>query len=147
GSIGPAVRNAAWRAARELCKAASPLLGAKPEELKLSGGRVVVSSNPSAAVPLRKAAAQLPLDVLAVGGTREKDYGEGGKPAPPSGIGGVQFVQVAVDTETGIVKVERVVAVHDCGRPMNPLAMQSQVNGGILQGLSYALYEERVMDA
>jgi xanthine dehydrogenase YagR molybdenum-binding subunit len=53
---------------------------------------------------------------------------------------------VVVDTETGIVKVERVLAVHDCGRPMNPLQIESQVNGGILQGISYALYEDRILD-
>ena len=41
----------------------------------------------------------------------------------PARLGGVQFAQVAVDTETGVVKVERVVAVHDCGRPINPLGV------------------------
>ena len=62
------------------------------------------------------------------------------------GYGGVQFAEVAVDTETGVVKVERVVAVHDCGRPLNPLAIESQINGGVLQGISYALYENRILD-
>jgi xanthine dehydrogenase YagR molybdenum-binding subunit len=42
--------------------------------------------------------------------------------------------------------VERVVAVHDCGRPINPLAVEGQIHGGIIQGLSYALYENRVLD-
>jgi xanthine dehydrogenase YagR molybdenum-binding subunit len=51
-----------------------------------------------------------------------------------------------VDVETGIVQVERVVAVQDCGRPMNPRQIESQVQGGVLMGLSYALYEERVLD-
>src|SRR5439155_5670803 len=62
------------------------------------------------------------------------------------GIGGVQFAQVVVDTETGIIKVERVVAVHDCGRPINPLCLESQINGGVIQGISYALYENRILD-
>jgi len=53
---------------------------------------------------------------------------------------------VAVDTETGIVRVERVVAVQDCGRPMNPLLIESQVQGGVLMGLSYALFEDRILD-
>jgi xanthine dehydrogenase YagR molybdenum-binding subunit len=61
-------------------------------------------------------------------------------------LGGVQFAEVAVDTETGIIKVERMVAVHDCGRPINLLSLESQVNGGILQGISYALYEDRKLD-
>ena len=61
-------------------------------------------------------------------------------------LGGVQFAEVAVDTETGIIRVERVLAVHDCGRPMNLLGLESQVNGGILQAISYALFEDRRLD-
>jgi len=44
------------------------------------------------------------------------------------------------------VRVERVVAAQDCGRPMNPRQTESQVHGGILMGVSYALYENRVID-
>ena len=62
-------------------------------------------------------------------------------------LGGVQFAEVTVDTETGIVRVERIVAVQDCGRPMNPQQIESQVQGGVLMGLSYALFEERILDA
>jgi xanthine dehydrogenase YagR molybdenum-binding subunit len=61
-------------------------------------------------------------------------------------LGGVQFAEVVVDTETGIIRVERVVAVQDCGRPMNPLLIESQVQGGVLMGISYALFEERILD-
>ena len=60
--------------------------------------------------------------------------------------GGVQFAEVSVDTEIGLVRVERIVAVQDCGRPMNPLQLESQINGGILQGISWALYENRHLD-
>ena len=61
-------------------------------------------------------------------------------------IGGAQFVEVEVDTETGIVRVLRALAVHDCGRPVNRLAIESQINGGIIQGVSYALHERRTLD-
>jgi xanthine dehydrogenase YagR molybdenum-binding subunit len=61
-------------------------------------------------------------------------------------LGGVQFAAVAVDTETGVVRVERVVAVQDCGRPINPRQIESQVQGGVLMGMSFALYEERILD-
>ena len=63
-----------------------------------------------------------------------------------SGAGGVQFAEVEVDTETGFVRVKRIVAVHDCGLIVNPMATASQINGGIMCALGYALYEERVMD-
>lgn len=64
-----------------------------------------------------------------------------------SGTGGVQFAEVDVDTETGFVKVRRVVCVQDCGLVVNPLTCRSQVNGGIIMGIGFALYEQRVMDA
>ena len=51
-----------------------------------------------------------------------------------------------VDTETGRVRVLKIAAAHDCGRTINRLTAESQVNGGVIMGLSYALLEERVMD-
>lgn len=60
--------------------------------------------------------------------------------------GGVQFAEVEVDTETGFVRVRRMVAVHDCGLVVNRLTCHSQINGGILMGMGMALYEQRVMD-
>ena len=59
---------------------------------------------------------------------------------------GVQFAEVAVDTETGLVTVKKIVAVHDCGLIIDALTLESQINGGIIMGMGYALYEERVMD-
>src|SRR5213078_1343480 len=59
---------------------------------------------------------------------------------------GVQVAEVAVDVETGEVKVERVAAIHDVGRIINPLGARSQVEGGIIQGLGHTLSEERLLD-
>ena len=63
-----------------------------------------------------------------------------------SGAGGVQFAEVAVDTETGFVKVKKITCVQDGGLIVSKLTAESQVNGGIIMGMGYALYEERVMD-
>ena len=52
-----------------------------------------------------------------------------------------------MDTWTGNVRCTEVLAVHDCGRVMNPLTVQSQINGGIILGAGYALMEERIMDS
>jgi xanthine dehydrogenase YagR molybdenum-binding subunit len=62
------------------------------------------------------------------------------------GAGGVQFAEVEVDTETGFVKLRRILAVQDCGAVVNRLTCESQINGGVIMGIGYALYEERVMD-
>jgi xanthine dehydrogenase YagR molybdenum-binding subunit len=59
---------------------------------------------------------------------------------------GVQFAEVEVDTETGLVTVKKILGVHDCGLIINKITLESQINGGIIMGMGYALYEERVMD-
>jgi xanthine dehydrogenase YagR molybdenum-binding subunit len=59
---------------------------------------------------------------------------------------GAQFAAVEVDTETGRVRVLRIVSAHDSGRIINPTLAESQLEGGIIQGLGYALFEERVLD-
>ena len=61
-------------------------------------------------------------------------------------LGSVQFAEVTVNTDTGFVKVDRIVAAHSCGRPLNMGQLESQINGGVIQGVSYALYENRIMD-
>lgn len=60
---------------------------------------------------------------------------------------GAQAVEVEVDTGTGEVTILRVVTAHDCGRVINPMLVDSQVYGGVTQGLGFALSEERVVDA
>ena len=59
---------------------------------------------------------------------------------------GVQVAEVAVDVETGEIRVERVAAIHDVGRVINPLGASSQVEGGIIQGIGHTLSEERLLD-
>jgi xanthine dehydrogenase YagR molybdenum-binding subunit len=62
------------------------------------------------------------------------------------GAGGVQFAEVEVDTETGFVKLRKMLVVQDCGLVVNKLTCESQINGGVIMGIGYALYEQRVMD-
>ena len=57
--------------------------------------------------------------------------------------GGVDVAEIEADTEMGLI---RVLAAHDCGRPMNPTQTVSQINDGVIQGISYALYENRLID-
>jgi xanthine dehydrogenase YagR molybdenum-binding subunit len=135
-------RTAAFRVRKQLVALAATQLGSPPEELELADGAVRVRGKPGRSIPLRKAAARMRGDAIAARATRSEDFGGPVR----DGYGGVQFAEVTVDVETGVVKVQRVVAVHDCGRPVNPLALQSQVNGGVLQGLSWALYEQRQLD-
>jgi len=76
--------------------------------------------------------------------------GTGSRGPNPTGMSvltfGVQVAEVAVDVETGEVTVERVAAIHDVGRVINPLGASSQVEGGIIQGVGHTLSEERLVD-
>ncbi|MEM4280564.1 MAG: xanthine dehydrogenase family protein molybdopterin-binding subunit [Candidatus Caldarchaeum sp.] len=59
---------------------------------------------------------------------------------------GVQAALVEVEPETGVVKVLKIVSVHDSGRIINPAAAEGQVHGGVVMGLGYTLYEEMVLE-
>jgi xanthine dehydrogenase YagR molybdenum-binding subunit len=72
------------------------------------------------------------------------------KDRPPdltnSGVGGVQMADVEVDLETGIVKVKKMVAVQDCGLIIDLKTAEGSCYGALIMGISYALFEEKVMD-
>lgn len=61
-------------------------------------------------------------------------------------VGGVQMVDVSVDTETGIVRINKFVCVQDCGLIVDELTAKSQVLGALIMGIAYSLSEERIMD-
>lgn len=63
-----------------------------------------------------------------------------------SGVHGAQAARVSVDTLTGEVRVLKMVQIQDMGIPLNRVAIRSQMNGGMIQALSYALLEERIVD-
>lgn len=62
------------------------------------------------------------------------------------GVHGVHFAEVEVDIETGAVRVVKMVGVQDCGLPLNRTAVESQLNGGMIQALGYALMETNIAD-
>jgi xanthine dehydrogenase YagR molybdenum-binding subunit len=76
--------------------------------------------------------------------------GKGARGPNPTGLQvltfGVQVAEVAVDVETGEIWVERIAAVHDVGRVINPLGASSQIEGGIVQGIGHTLSEHRLHD-
>ncbi len=150
-SLTPAARNAAHRAVRDLAARMAPQFEAKAEDLVFADGKVMVKGRPATAVSFKDAVKKAGVVELSHRAERRDDY-DGYAAVTPDmaiskhGIGGVQFAEVEVDTETGIVKVQRVLAVHDCGRPINPKLTESQIYGGVIQGVSFALYEERHLD-
>jgi xanthine dehydrogenase YagR molybdenum-binding subunit len=147
-SLTPAARKAAYRVAREIAKRVAPLLDANPDDIVFKGGRI---ASPQRSMSFRDAIKQAQFDRIVQRVDRTPDYDGyartfGDLQISKHGIGGVQFAELSVDTQTGSVKVERMLAVHDCGRPINPQLVESQIYGGVIQGVSYALYEERHLD-
>jgi xanthine dehydrogenase YagR molybdenum-binding subunit len=141
GSITPAVRNAAYQAKQKLFVAVAPQFNTTADNFILQNGRIVLKNDSSRSYTLKQITAKLPTAEISAQSTRVPDYTK-----ERLTYGGVDYVELAVDTETGRVHIEKVFGAHDCGRPINPLGVISQINGGILQGISYALFEQRIMD-
>ncbi|HEY6852433.1 MAG TPA: xanthine dehydrogenase family protein molybdopterin-binding subunit [Terracidiphilus sp.] len=141
GSISPAARNAAYQAKQKLFDAVAPRLGTTADNLAVQNGRIVFKNDASRSFTLKQVTAKLPTDEISAQATRVAEYSK-----ERLTYGGVDYVELAVDTETGRVHIEKVFGAHDCGRPINPTGVISQINGGILQGISYALFEQRIMD-
>lgn len=151
GSLTPAARNAAHRAARDLAVRIARALEVPAEAIVFADGRVLVRDSRRPPLPFKDAVKKAGFEEISHRAVRNDDYDgyalqNDAFSLSRHGIGGVQFAEVTVDTETGVVKVPRILAVQDCGRPINPKLAENQVFGGIVQGVSYALYEERHLD-
>jgi xanthine dehydrogenase YagR molybdenum-binding subunit len=64
----------------------------------------------------------------------------------PTGSEAVQFADVSVDVETGIVRVNKIVALQNVGLPVNRLTIENQICGAVIQGLSFCLFEDRILN-
>jgi xanthine dehydrogenase YagR molybdenum-binding subunit len=146
-SQAPATLIAAQAALADLFTKIAPKLQAKKEDLEIDDGKVVDKASKKS-YPWKEACARLGM---------EDARGTGGWSANLAGlpenrgvssvqVGGVQIAEVLVDTETGVVKCTQVVAVQDVGLVVNLLACESQVAGGVIMGVNYALFEDRIMD-
>ena len=126
--------EAALEARRALLALASERLGQPSDDLDLDGDEVRVRGSDLA---LRWPELLSELEETAVG----RAYVEERAPVRLTGFV-AQVAEVAVDDETGEVEVLRLTTAHDAGRVLNPIGHQGQINGGVIQGLGYALMEE-----
>jgi len=141
-SSAPAIRAAAYQATRRMAELLSKDWGVTPADVVFSEGIFSIQGNEAKKVAWKEACAKLPAEGVSANGERAENHADAWKHF----TAGAQFAQVEVDTETGLVRVQRIVAVHDCGLVVNALTAESQVQGGIIQGISYALYENRILD-
>jgi CO/xanthine dehydrogenase Mo-binding subunit len=138
-SMGPAVRAAAADAKRQVLEIAAQRYDREERVLDVRNGNVVSADGGS-------------WSLEEVVGLLEdaQILGKGARGPNPTGMQvltfGCHVAEVAVDVETGEIRVERIVAIHDVGRVINPLGARSQVEGGLVQGLGHTLSESRLVD-
>jgi len=143
GGVSSSTRKSTVNALAKLFDAVAPSLGGAADQLEAVDGRIQVKGDSSKSLTWKAACQKLGVNKIS-------EMGENNQRNPgglnSSGVGGVQMADVSVDTETGIVKVVRAVAVQDIGLVINPKTAESQIHGGCIMGICAALMEERVMD-
>ena len=137
---GPAVIAAAEDVRKQIFNLAAGQLKVKAEELDLREGQVFVKADPAQKIPLERAV-QNAGELIGRATTNPSFKDVEGKSFA------AHFAEVEVDTWTGHVKITRYVAAHDSGTVLNPLAAESQVKGGVVQGIGMAFSEELLIDS
>ena len=144
GGVSSSTRRAAVDARDALFAKVAPALNAQPDQLECKNGQVSVKGDSSRALSWKEACSKLGAMPVTVRGKNPD------RTKPPdltnSGVGGVQMAEVEVDSDTGIVKVKKMVAVQDCGLIIDLKTAESQCYGALIMGISYSLFEEKVMD-
>ncbi len=145
GGVTSSTRKAAVNALDKLFEVASQSLGVPVDQLESVDGRIRQKGNPDKGMSWAQACAKLGVNSISEMG--ENDPRKAPKEGlNTGGVAGIQMADVSVDTETGIVKINKIVAVQDCGLVVNPKTAESQVFGACIMSCCAALMEERVMD-
>lgn len=141
GGVSGSTRRAALNAVDAVFERIAPRLGTEMANLELRNGQLHFKDGSMAAMPWRQAATLIGVNPVSA---------TGANPGPgqlnDSGVGGIQMADVSVDMETGVVSINRLVAVQDCGLILDMKLAESQVYGSLIMGVTYALTEERVFD-
>ncbi|MFM1873387.1 MAG: Xanthine dehydrogenase molybdenum-binding subunit [Planctomycetota bacterium] len=139
-SLAPAVRHAAFLAKQQLVAAVATQLGLPPGEVVCKDGKVGAGT---AQLPWLEACKAIGPNPIEAHGERFANFRE-----PPffRGVCGAYFAEVEVDSWTGVVRTTRMLGVQDCGLVIAKKLAESQVLGAMIQAVSYALHEQRIMD-
>lgn len=142
GGVSSSTRRAAVDALNALFEKVAPTMNTTPDKLEAVSGKIQEIGKPANSMTWKQACARLGTQPLT---TRGKNPGK--ETLTTGGVGGVQMADVSVDIETGVVKMNNFVAVQDCGLIIDMKTTESQVFGAMIMGVTYALYEERIMDS
>jgi carbon-monoxide dehydrogenase large subunit len=143
-----AIRGSAGQVRDRLTRLAAQLLEAAAGDIELAGGSAAVRGDPETAIPIQQLAlfgyfggTARPEDVQRDGLTATSGYSPGETYA-----NGCAAAVVEVDAETGLVTIERLIAVEDCGVVLNPIIVKGQVAGAVANGIGVALLEDLVYE-
>jgi xanthine dehydrogenase YagR molybdenum-binding subunit len=143
GGVSASTRKSTVNALAKLFEVAAPALGVTADQLEAVDGKIQVKADPSKNLTWEAACRKL-------GARSIEEMGQNNPRSPggliSGGVGGAQIADVSVDTETGLTRINRIVAVQDCGMVIDPKTAESQCYGGIIMSISGALMEERIMD-
>ena len=142
GGVSSSTRRAAVNALEELKKEIAPVLGADADTIVAKDGYLEVPGTDKR-IAWRQACKKLGARTLT--GMGKQPDRDGGKLAD-SGVAGVQMADVSVDVETGVVTMNKMVSVQDCGLIIDLKTAESQVLGSMIMGICWALWEERIYD-
>jgi xanthine dehydrogenase YagR molybdenum-binding subunit len=143
GGVSGSTRRGAINARDELFKSVAPALGAQPDQLEAVDGQVRVKGNPAKSLTWKQACAKLGVKPIVAQGEQSRNAE---CQLNSGGVGGVQIADVSVDIETGIVRINQMLAVQDCGLIISPRTAESQCFGAMIMGICYSLYEEKIVD-
>jgi xanthine dehydrogenase YagR molybdenum-binding subunit len=146
GGVSSSTRLAATAALNKLFGVAAASLGVSADQLEAVGGKIQVIGNPAKSITWKQACAKLGTTAISETARTPGANTPERTALVSSNVGGVQMAEVSVDIETGVVKMEKFVAVQDCGLIIDLKTAESQVYGAMIMGVCYALYEEKVMD-
>jgi len=153
---GNAARLAAVEVKNKLFEFVAEKLEANPEDLIAKDRKIFVKGSPGAEMTLRDAIkgyqyADLPMPIVGISSwfppaTEPTTlFKEDGNFAPSYSFM-AQAAEVEVDLQTGEVKVIKMVTAHDCGRAINPMLVEGQLEGSVVGGMGQALYENIVVE-
>jgi len=154
--MGNAVRRASIHAREQIVEAAGPMLEAKAQDLGYADGKVFLKDQPQQALPIGEVVRRKLGIHGEVRGDGSYTYEIGKDLDLETGhsdhasafyMYATQAAEVAVDEETGRVRLLRMSAAHDVGKAINPLNCVAQIEGGVAMGIGSALHEELVIDA
>ncbi|MBO0780264.1 MAG: xanthine dehydrogenase family protein molybdopterin-binding subunit [Ktedonobacteraceae bacterium] len=142
-TVGSAVQAAARDARNQVLAIAADMLEAAVGDMELRDGRVQVKGVPEKHVTLQQIAARS----MNFGAPYEPIYGRGRSANRVSSpMFAAHVAKVAVDPETGAVRVLDYLAAQDVGRAINPAEVEGQIHGGVVQGIGWALLEGMAYD-